>query len=103
MSRQLRVQFPGAVFHVTSRGNEKRDIFLTDVDRRLFLELLGDAVERFKWIVTAYVLMSYHFHLLLELTAETLSDGMRWLNGTYVQEFNRTHARTGHLIGERPN
>jgi putative transposase len=93
MSRQLRVQFPGALFHVTSRGNEKRDIFLDDKDRRLFLSLLATAIERFKWIVTAYVLMSNHFHLLLELTVESLSPGMRWLNSTYAQGFNKRHDR----------
>ena len=102
MSRQLRLEFPGALFHVTSRGNERRDIFRDDIDRRVFLELLGKAVHRFDWILLAYVLMSNHFHLLLRLTAETLSRGMQWLNGEYARRFNRRHGRVGHLIQGRP-
>jgi putative transposase len=99
MSRPLRLQFPGALFHVTSRGNERRDIFRGDVDRVRFLELLAKAVERFRWILYAYVLMSNHFHLLFELTEEaTLSSGMRWLNGRYAEAFNARHDRVGHLV-----
>jgi putative transposase len=99
MARPLRLEFPGALFHVTSRGNNKCDIFLDDHDRLRFLEFLAQAVERFGWILTAYVLMTNHFHLLIELTEEgTLSRGMQWLNGRYVPEFNRRHHRVGHLF-----
>ena len=101
MSRQIRIQFPGALFHITSRGNEQRDVFLHDDDRRLFLSLLGDAVEKFKWIVTAYALMTNHFHILLELTVGSLSSGMQWLNGKYVKNFNKRHGRVGHLFQGR--
>jgi putative transposase len=95
------MQYPGALVHVTARGNEKRPTFLDDRDRRRFLELLAEAIRRFDWIVPAYVLMSNHFHVLLELTEATLSDGMKWLNGKYVQWFNSTHSRVGHLFQGR--
>ena len=101
MTRPLRLEFPGALVHVTSRGNEKRPTFLDDRDRRRFLELLGEAVRRFSWILTAYVLMSNHYHLLLELSGETLSDGMKWVNGEYAKWFNRVHDRVGHLFQGR--
>lgn len=77
-------------------------MFRDDVDRRFFLETLGEAVERFDWILPAYVLMSNHFHLVLRLTVETLSKGMQWLNGQYARAFNRRHRRVGHLVQDRP-
>ena len=102
MSRPLRIEFPGALFHITSRGNEQRDIFRDDVDRVRFLEQLRKTVERFRWIVYAYVLMSNHFHLLIELLEDkTLSRGVKSLNETYVQAFNRRHNRVGHLVQGR--
>lgn len=101
--RPLRLEYPGALLHVTSRGNEKRPTFLDDRDRREFLSQLGEAVRRFGWIVTAYVLMSNHYHLLVELTEETLSDGVKWLNGKYAQWFNFRHDRVGHLFQGRFN
>ncbi len=101
MSRPLRIEYPGAVFHITARGNERRAIFRDDRDRRRFLRVLAKAVDRFGWILTAYVLMPNHFHLVLELTRATLSRGMHWLNGTYAQAFNRGHERVGHLFQGR--
>ena len=101
MTRPLRLQFPGAFIHVTSRGNERRPTFLDDRDRQKFLELLGETVRTFDWIVIAYVLMSNHYHLLIELCGETLSDGVKWLNGEYVKWFNRVHERVGHLFQGR--
>src|SRR4051794_2665905 len=102
MSRPLRLEFPGSLWHITQRGNERRPMFYTDDDRCHFLDLLAEAVERFKWIVTAYALMPNHYHLLLELIEDdTLSRGMKWLNGTYAQWFNRKHARVGHLVQGR--
>ena len=103
MSRPLRIEFPGAVYHVTSRGNERKDIFRDDVDRQIFLDLLGRCVQRYGWIVTAYVLMSNHYHLVIELTSATLSRGLHWLNGTYTQGFNKRHRRAGHLFQGRPH
>lgn len=103
MTRPIRLEFPGALFHVTSRGNGKQDIFLDDADRNHFIDLLADAVERWDWILTAYVLMTNHFHLVLQLTAKTLSRGLHWLNGEYAKSFNRRHGRVGHLLQGRPD
>jgi putative transposase len=103
MSRQLRLEYPGSLHHVTSRGNARQDIFLDDQDRELFLEMLSTCVKRFSWILTAYVLMSNHFHLVVQLTEESLSRGMQWLNGCYPQAFNRRYGRVGHLLQGRPD
>src|SRR4051812_40302741 len=101
MARPLRLEYPGSLWHITVRGNEKRPIYYDDQDRVLFLELLAETVKRFDWILSAYVLMSNHFHLMLQLTAATLSRGMHWLNGRYVQRFNARHERVGHLYQGR--
>src|SRR5260370_19760894 len=102
MARAIRIQFPGAVHHITSRGNERRRIFRADADRRKFLELLAEAVSRFAWSLTGWVLMSNHFHLVLETPEHlTLSEGMQWLNGTYADWFNRKYKRVGHLFQGR--
>ena len=98
MSSQLRLEYPGSLHHVTSRGNARLDIFLDDQDRELFLEMLGICVKRFSWILTAYVLMSNHFHLVVQLTEESLSRGLQWLNSRYSQAFNRRYGRVGHLL-----
>lgn len=78
-------------------------MFHTDADRTRFLELLGATVQRFDWILTAYVLMSNHFHFVIELTAANFSRGIQWLNGKYAQWFNRNHERVGHLFQDRPD
>jgi putative transposase len=101
MARQLRTDFPGAVHHVTSRGNERRPIFFDDRDREMFLAFLGQAVKRFGWSVTAFVLMTNHFHLLVQTPEAGLSKGMHWLNTKYVGWFNRRHERVGHLYQGR--
>ncbi|HET7712134.1 MAG TPA: transposase [Thermoanaerobaculia bacterium] len=101
MARALRTDFPGAVHHVTSRGNERRPIFFDDRDREAFLDFLGQAVQRFGWSLTAYVLMTNHFHLVLQTPEPNLSRGMHWLNTAYVGWFNRRHERSGHLYGGR--
>ena len=90
MARPLRIEFPDALYHVTSRGNERRAIFRTDRDRKTFLEFLGQATQRFGWSITAYVLMSNHFHLVIQTPKPNLSKGMHWLNGTYVGWYNRS-------------
>ncbi len=101
MSRPLRLEFPGSLWHITARGNERRNIYADDSDRRTFLELLGRCVERFKWILTAYVLMPNHYHIVVQLIENTLSRGMKWLNGNYSLAFNRRHSRVGHLFQGR--
>ncbi|HEU4889216.1 MAG TPA: transposase [Thermoanaerobaculia bacterium] len=101
MARPLRIEFPDALYHVTSRGNEQRDIFRDDVDREMFLTFLGKAVKRFGWSVTAWVLMTNHFHLVIQTPDPNLSRGMHWLNGSYAGWFNRRHKRSGHLFQGR--
>jgi REP element-mobilizing transposase RayT len=101
MARPLRLEHEGAFWHVTSRGNERKNIFRSDADRLLFLALLAAAVERFNWIVHVYTLMSNHFHLVIETPERTLSRGMQWLNGQYACKFNKRHKRAGHLFQGR--
>ena len=101
MARQLRLEYPGSLWHLTVRGNERHDIVRDDQDRHLFVELLAEAVQRFGWILTSWVLMTNHFHLVVEVTRPTLSRGMHWLNGVYAQAFNRRHHRVGHLLQGR--
>ena len=101
MARPLRIEYPGAVYHVTSRGNARKKIFLDDIDRDEFLATLGWVVERFGWGCHAYCLMDNHFHLLIETPKPNLSLGMRQLNGVYTQRFNRRHKRVGHLFQGR--
>ncbi len=101
MSRQLRLQFPGAVYHLTSRGNAQQDIFADDADRTRFLELLGREIEQHRWRCHAYCLMDNHYHLLVETPEANLSRGMGRLNMAYAQAFNRRHERSGHLFQGR--
>ena len=101
MARPLRIEYPGAVYHVTSRGNARERIFLDDADRRAFLEDLGQVVEKYNWLCHAYCLMDNHYHLLVETPDPNLSLGMRQLNGVYTQGFNRRHQRVGHVFQGR--
>ena len=101
MSRQLRLQFAGAVYHVTSRGNAGQAIFADDADRTRFLDLLGREIEQHRWRCHAYCLMDNHYHLLVETPEANLSRGMGRLNMTYAQGFNRRHERNGHLFQGR--
>lgn len=97
MARPLRVEYPGAVYHITSRGNARQSTFLDDADRTAFLESLAQAIDRFNWLCHAYCLMSNHYHLLVETVDPTLSRGMRHIDGTYTQRFNRNHSHSGHV------
>lgn len=101
MSRPLRLQYPGAVYHLTSRGNARQRIFWDDQDREVFLSTLGHVVSRYGWLCHAYCLMKNHYHLLVETPKPNLSLGMRQLNGRYTQVFNRRHRRVGHLFQGR--
>jgi REP element-mobilizing transposase RayT len=101
MSRPLRLEHAGAVWHVTSRGNERRDVFADDLDREKWLDVLARVVDLSAWRLHAYVLMSNHYHLIIETPKPTLSRGMRQLNGVYTQRFNRRHERVGHLFQGR--
>lgn len=101
MSRPLRLEFPGAWWHIHSRGVERRDIFLDDADRRAFLNVLAAAVPHFRWRLHAYVLMRNHYHLLVETVETTLSRGMQKIGGDYAETFNKRHDRVGHLFQGR--
>jgi REP element-mobilizing transposase RayT len=101
MARPLRIQFSGAVYHLTARGNARAPIFLDDQDREAFLSVLDDIVDRYHWICHAYCLMGNHYHLLVETPEGNLSQGMRQLNGVYTQKFNRRHGIAGHIFQGR--
>jgi putative transposase len=101
MARPLRIEFEGAVYHVTSRGNARADIFEDDGDRENFLHILEQVVKRFNWPCHACCLMGNHYHILIETPEANLSAGMRQLNGVYTQAFNRAHCRDGHIFKGR--
>lgn len=89
------------MYHVTARGDRQEAIYEDDQDRRVYLEILGDVVERFRWICYAYCLMGNHYHLVIETLEGNLSKGMRQLNGVYTQVSNRRHRRVGHIFQGR--
>ena len=101
MARPLRIEYPGALYHVTARGNARQNIFLDDTDRQRFLGVLGQVVARFHLLLHAYCLMDNHFHLMVETPEANLSKAMRQLNGVYTQAFNRHHGRVGHVLQGR--
>ncbi|MCX7193048.1 MAG: transposase [Proteobacteria bacterium] len=101
MARPLRIEYPGALYHVTSRGNGRAPIYLDDEDREQFLATYAEMTLRMNWRCHAYCLMDNHYHLLIETPEGNLSKGMRQLNGVYTQRFNRRHARTGHVFEGR--
>ena len=101
MARPLRIEFPGAVYHITSRGDRRERIFENDKDRETFLEILGSVVKRYNFLCHAYCLMDNHYHLLIETPDGNLSGGIRQLNGVYTQKFNKIHNTVGHLFQGR--
>jgi len=101
MARPLRIEYPGAVYHITSRGNERRPIFMDEEDRKTFLTLFCHVNKRYNWLCHAYCLMDNHYHILIETSEGNLSIGMRQMNGVYTQAFNRRHKRVGHLFQGR--
>ncbi len=101
MVRPLRIEYAGALYHVTSRGDRREDIFLDDEDRRLWLELFGGVCVRFNWRCHAWCLMDNHYHVLVETIEGNLSKGMRQLNGVYTQRSNFRHNRVGHVFQGR--
>jgi putative transposase len=101
MARPLRVEFAGALYHVTARGNRREEIYFDDQDRQRFLALLAEVCDRFNWLIHAYCLMTNHYHLVVETPDGNLSKGMRQLNGVYTQAVNRRHRRVGHVFQGR--
>ena len=101
MARPLRIEYDGALYHVTSRGNERKAIFKNDTDRNIFLDTLHKVTQRYNWLCHAYCLMNNHYHLVIETSDGNLSKGMRQLNGVYTQLFNKRHKRVGHIFQGR--
>jgi len=97
MARALRLEYPGAVYHVMARGNQGQPIFRDDRDRRVFLDTLAEAHAKTGWRIHAYVLMGNHYHLLLETPEGNLVAGMQWLQSTYTLRYNARHEVFGHL------
>ena len=98
MSRPLRMEYAGALYHVTSRGDRQEDSYKEDADPRLFLSVLGDVCISYNWVCHAYCLMSNHYHLVIETPDANLSKGMRQLNGEYTRQFNREPIVSGACV-----
>jgi putative transposase len=101
MARPIRIQYPGAVYHVMARGNQGRPIFKDDPDRQRFLETLAESCQKTGWRIHAYILMGNHYHLLVETPEGNLVAGMKWLQGAYTQRYNGRHKVFGHLFQGR--
>ena len=101
MARKLRIEYPGAIYHVMNRGDRREAIFRDDVDHQLFLSTLDETCVKADWLVHAYCLMGNHFHLVLETPRGNLVAGMKWFLGTYTLRFNRRHGVSGHLFSGR--
>ncbi len=101
MARPLRIEFPGAFYHITTRGNVRGPIFFSDKDREQLLFIFGKTADKFNWRCYSYCLMSNHYHLVIQTVDPTLSKGMQHLNGNYTQWFNSEHERVGHLFQGR--
>lgn len=101
MARKLRVQYPGAIYHVMNRGDRREPIFLDDKDRLLFMKTLGEACEKTDWQVHAWCLMNNHFHLVTETPRGNLVEGMQWFLGVYSNRFNHRHKEFGHVFSGR--
>jgi REP element-mobilizing transposase RayT len=101
VARSIRIEYPGAFYHVMARGNRREVIFRNDADRELFLRTLGEACTRSGWRVHAWVLMNNHYHLLIETLEANLVAGMQWLQNTYTRRFNMRHRVWGRLFGDR--
>lgn len=101
MARRLRVEYPGAIYHLMNRGDRREPIFKDDEDRQRFLDTLAEACAKTSWQIHAFVLMPNHFHLVTETLLPNLVAGMKWLLGTYTIRFNRRHKVVGHLFSGR--
>lgn len=101
MARPLRIELSGGLYHVTSRGDGREDIYFSDADRRAWLELFGNVCGRFNWVCHAYCQMTNHYHVVVETPEANLAQGMRQLNGVYTQYVNRAHGRFGHVFQGR--
>jgi len=101
MARSLRVEYPGAYYHVMARGNRRENIFIDDDDRRFFLKAVSEVCSQTGWFVHAWVLMGNHYHLCIETPEANLVEGMKWLQNTYTRRFNVRHRAWGRVFGDR--
>jgi len=101
MSRPLRLEFHNALYHITSRGDRRENIYEDNTDRIAFLNIFASVIDQFNWSCFAYCLMDNHYHLLVQTPDANLSKGMRQLNGVFTQAYNRRHNKTGHLFQGR--
>lgn len=101
MARPLRIEYDGALYHITSRGNARKPIYKDDEDRKIFLDTLNNVKNKYNWICHAYCLMRNHYHLIIETPDGNLANGMRQLNGVYTQTYNRRHHSVGHIFQGR--
>jgi len=101
MARSIRIEYPGAFYHVMARGNRRERIFGDEADRKFFCQTLGEACGRTGWRVHAWVLLSNHYHLMVETPEANLVEGMKWLQNTYTRRFNSRHRLWGRLFGDR--
>ncbi len=101
MARPLRLELSGGIYHVTSRGDGREDIYLSDADRVAWLAVFAEVCARYNWVCHAWCQMTNHYHILIETPEANLAQGMRQLNGVYTQRFNRAHARVGHVFQGR--
>ncbi|MEI6339314.1 MAG: transposase [Verrucomicrobiota bacterium] len=101
MARSVRLEFPGAYYHVMARGNQRKAIFEDDDDQRFFLACLSECCEKTGWRVHAWVLMGNHYHLFIETPEANLVSGMKWLQNTVTRRYNVRHGKWGRLFGDR--
>ena len=97
----MRIELAGGLYHVTSRGDRREDIYFNDADRRAWLETFGQVCDRFNWVCHAWCQMTNHYHIVVETIEGNLALGMRQLNGVYTQWINRSHHRVGHVFQGR--
>jgi len=101
MARPLRIEYPGALYHITDRGNERKSIYRDDADRRKMMKYIAEAVEKYSLIIHAFCLMENHYHFEIETPRGNLSQAMHWLKTAYAVYFNKHHKRNGHLFQGR--
>jgi len=101
MVRPLRIEYPGALYHITDRGNERKAVFRDNIDRRRLIRYLAEAVEKFSLKIHAFCFMENHYHLEIETSRANLSQAMHWLKTAYTVSFNKRHGRHGHLFQGR--
>lgn len=101
MARPLRIELAGGLYHVTSRGDRREDIYYNDTDRRAWLSLFANVCQQYNWVCHGWCQMTNHYHVILETAEGNLAQGMRQLNGVYTQIINRTYRRVGHVFQGR--